>query len=74
MKVLGATGGDATDSRVQITYRVRDQNGAERVISYRPEGKTTISFQQVELAERARRDPAFCTAEMSGRPQAGRER
>lgn len=60
-------GGEPGDSRVEISYRVRDQTGGERVIRYKPEGRTSVSFQQVELSDRARTDPATRIAMMTGR-------
>lgn len=38
------------DSRVTLSYRVVANDGTERLIRYRPIGKTTVTFQQIILA------------------------
>ena len=48
MRRLQRLGGEPGDSRVEVRYRVLDLVGKEQLISYRPEGKSTISFQQVK--------------------------
>jgi predicted metalloprotease with PDZ domain len=37
------------DSRVTLSYRVDDGNGRSHTVSYRPEGKASITFQQLAL-------------------------
>lgn len=46
----GREGGLDGDSRVEIGYRIVDDKGVERVIRYRPEGKTSLTVQQLEVA------------------------
>lgn len=43
-------GGLDGDSRVEIGYRIVDDKGVERVIRYRPEGRTAMTIQQLEIA------------------------
>lgn len=57
------------DSRTTLTYKVDQADGSEGTISYRPEGKAMVSFQQFRL------DPALsggrqarCVVLMSGGP------
>jgi predicted metalloprotease with PDZ domain len=66
MKRISREGGEPGDSRVAITYRVTDPNGAQQAISYKPEGRSTISFQEVAWAGGARAPPAACSAILSG--------
>ena len=49
MKRLGREGGAANDSSVELAYRVVDAAGVERVIRYKPEGKTTVTFQKLSV-------------------------
>lgn len=65
MKRITREGGEPGDSRVAITFRVADQSGRERVIRYKPEGKTTVTFQQAVLAPMAMERAKYCD-EMSG--------
>jgi predicted metalloprotease with PDZ domain len=67
MKRLGRTGGREGDSRVEIQYRIRDQQGAERTIAYQPAGGSPVKIQEISLA-RAGDTPAAtsCTARFSG--------
>jgi hypothetical protein len=58
-------GGELGDSRVEIRYRVLDLSGKEQLIRYRPEGKSTITFQQIELKSGG--DAEACAALMDGR-------
>jgi predicted metalloprotease with PDZ domain len=37
------------DSRATLSYRVDDGNGRSHTVSYRPEGKETVTFQQLAL-------------------------
>lgn len=68
MKRLGVNGGVPADASVKIHVFVLDRDGTEREIRYKPEGRTSVSFQQVELTSRAATDVAACAAEMSGQP------
>jgi len=49
-KRVGREGGKDGDSRVEIGYRVIDASGQERLIRYRPEGKTRTTLQELEVA------------------------
>ncbi|WP_297512604.1 hypothetical protein [uncultured Caulobacter sp.] len=49
MTRLGREGGAMNDSSVEIVYRVTDATGQERVIRYRPVGKTMVTFQRLEV-------------------------
>lgn len=49
MKRLGREGGAANDSSVELAYRVADAAGVERVIRYKPEGKTRVTFQRLSV-------------------------
>jgi predicted metalloprotease with PDZ domain len=66
MRRIGRVGGKDGDSRVAVGYRVADGAG-ERVISYRPEGKTPLTLQEAamtpSLSAAAR---TACIAAMSG--------
>ena len=64
MKRLQRLGGEPGDSRVEIRYRVLALSGKEQLISYRPEGKSTITFQQIELKSGG--DAKACAALMDG--------
>lgn len=66
MKRLSVSGGDPKDSRAEVSSRVLYPNGTEGVIRFRPEGKRSISFQEVELSGGAMADPASCITTMSG--------
>jgi predicted metalloprotease with PDZ domain len=66
MTRISRQGGNPGDSRVEVVYRVRDPSGAERTISYRPEGKTTVTFQEVVLLPEASARPALCKAPLTG--------
>jgi hypothetical protein len=45
---------------VAITYRVKDENGAEAVIRYKPEGRATIGFQEIAFVPDAVTRPTAC--------------
>jgi len=49
MKRLGREGGVQNDSSVELAYRVADAAGVERVIRYKPEGKTRVTFQRLSV-------------------------
>jgi predicted metalloprotease with PDZ domain len=66
MKRIAREGGEPGDSRVAITYRVADQGGRERVIRYKPEGKTTVTFQQAVLPPMTIHKAKYCSDQMSG--------
>jgi predicted metalloprotease with PDZ domain len=48
MKIVKRESGKPGDSRVELVYRVND-NGAERIIRYKPEGKRHITLQELQL-------------------------
>jgi predicted metalloprotease with PDZ domain len=48
-KRIGREGGKDGDSRVEIGYRVVDASGAERLIRYRPEGRSRMSLQELAV-------------------------
>lgn len=54
MRRLGRTGGEEGDSRVPITYSVED-GGAERTITYKPEGKGRLTVQTATMLPGLRR-------------------
>ena len=58
MTRLSVAGGQADDSRAVVTYRVRDAAGADREISYRPEGRTIVTFQEARLIADPHADPS----------------
>ena len=66
MKRIAREGGAPGDSRTAITYRVKDQSGAEQVIRYKPEGQSTVSFQEVAWEGGAATPPAACSAVLGG--------
>lgn len=49
MKRLGREGGAQNDASVELVYRVADAAGVERVIRYKPEGKTRVTFQRLSV-------------------------
>jgi predicted metalloprotease with PDZ domain len=51
MRFVAREGGVPDDSSVESVFRVTDLGGQERVIRYRPEGKTTVSFQKLAVPE-----------------------
>lgn len=51
MRFVAKEGGVADDSSVETVFRVTDTDGAERVIRYRPEGKTMVTFQRLSVPE-----------------------
>jgi len=52
MKRIARLGGQESDARVPLSYRVRD-GSSERVISWLPVGKTSITVQKIVLAPNA---------------------
>lgn len=44
------------DSRVTLSYRVDDGGGRSHTVRYRPEGRTTVTFQQLALKRGATSD------------------
>jgi predicted metalloprotease with PDZ domain len=65
MRIVAREGGDNTDSRVDLIYRVKD-GPAEKLIRYRPEGRVRIAVQELSVPEM---DPATreaCTARVAG--------
>lgn len=67
MKRLGREGGAEGDSRVEIGYRVAGADGVERLIRYRPEGRTKIEVQQVTLTRNlSATERTACVRAMSG--------
>jgi len=50
MELIKREAGKTGDSRVPVTYRVKDGD-RERLISYRPEGKTRRTWQELKLAD-----------------------
>ena len=68
MQLLKRESGKTGDSRVPLSYRVRD-NGVERVITYQPEGKTRITLQELTLkAGMTEADRKACAARLGGLP------
>ena len=66
MKIVKREAGKPGDSRVPVTYRVID-NGAERVITYQPEGKKRITLQEFTLrASMTDADRKACIALLAG--------
>ncbi|PZR32037.1 MAG: serine protease [Caulobacter segnis] len=51
MKRLAREGGAMNDSSVEIAYRVVDTAGQERVIRFKPEGETSVTFQRLSVRE-----------------------
>lgn len=67
MKRIRREGGKNGDSRVEIGYRVADAAGVERVIRWRPEGRTTTTFQEISVAaDLTSPRRAACTRLLSG--------
>jgi predicted metalloprotease with PDZ domain len=65
MKLVRREAGKIGDSSVELAYRITD-NGAERVISYRPEGKGEFEVQRVELTVSGPEAEAACKARLGG--------
>jgi predicted metalloprotease with PDZ domain len=51
MTRLERLGGDPGDSRVPFSFRVRDANGAESVITYLPQGKAHFTRQRIVIPD-----------------------
>ncbi len=51
MKRLARLGGNPSDSSVPVSFRVRDPEGTERVITWLPQGKTSYSRQRLVIPE-----------------------
>src|SRR5579872_4343789 len=66
MTLISKAAGRFGDSRVPYVLRVKD-SGAERLISYKPEGTTKVSFQQIELPPTLTPEQRVrCTRDASG--------
>jgi predicted metalloprotease with PDZ domain len=66
MKIIKREAGKPGDSRVELVYRVND-NGTERTIRYKPEGKKRVTLQELQLTanlDAAAR--AACVARIGG--------
>jgi predicted metalloprotease with PDZ domain len=48
------------DSHAPLTYRVKAAEGSLKTIRYKPEGVSSVSFQQVRLTPLAAADPSRC--------------
>lgn len=60
---LARLGGDPGDSAVPFSFKVRDAAGAEKVITYLPQGKTHFTRQQIVIPEGLSAEAlAACTA------------
>ena len=67
MKRLGRVGGKEGDSRVPIGYRVAGADGVERLIQYRPEGRTTFDLQTVSVVPGLSAEQrAACVKDLAG--------
>ena len=68
MKRLGRVGGREGDSQTVIGYRVVGADGAERLIEYRPEGRTSFDLQKVSVIPGLSAEQrAACVADLTGR-------
>ena len=68
MKRLGRVGGREGDSQIVIGYRVVGADGAERLIEYRPEGRTSFDLQSVSVIPGlSAQQRATCVADLAGR-------
>lgn len=66
MKIVKREAGKTGDSRVPLTYRVLD-NGVERVITYKPEGKARVTLQEFTLQTAlSDADKRACVAKLGG--------
>lgn len=66
MQIVKREAGKPGDSRVDLSYRVLD-NGVERLITYKPEGTTRITLQELVLKARmSEGDRKACAARMGG--------
>jgi predicted metalloprotease with PDZ domain len=65
MKLIRRESGKVGDSTVDIAYRVSD-GGGERVLRFKPEGKTVFDVQQVELTATGSAAEARCRARLGG--------
>jgi predicted metalloprotease with PDZ domain len=65
MKLVRREAGKIGDSTVELAYRVTDQ-GAERVISYLPQGKGEFELQRLELTGTGAEHEAACKARLGG--------
>ncbi|MFL6843970.1 MAG: hypothetical protein ACJ8ER_03720 [Allosphingosinicella sp.] len=65
MKLVRREAGKIGDSTVELAYRVTDQ-GAERVISYLPQGKGEFELQRLELTGTDAEHEAACRARLGG--------
>ncbi len=66
MQILKRESGKNGDSRVDLSYRVLD-NGAERVITFKPEGQKRIALQEFTLkAGMSEAERKACAARLGG--------
>jgi predicted metalloprotease with PDZ domain len=65
MKIIKREAGKPGDSRVELVYRVND-NGSERLIRYKPEGKKRVTLQEFTLADLDASGRAVCTKRLGG--------
>lgn len=65
MRLVRREAGKIGDSSVELAYRVTD-DGAERVISYLPEGKGEFEVQRVELTVSGPEAETACKARLGG--------
>jgi hypothetical protein len=71
MKRLAREGGAPGDSRVAIVYRVKDESGTEQVIHYKPEGRSSVTFQQVSWSNGATTPSTACFSKLSAARRGG---
>jgi predicted metalloprotease with PDZ domain len=67
MRLIRRESGKVGDSTVELAYRVSDENG-ERLIRYRPEGKSEFEVQRLELTADGPEREALCRARLGGAP------
>ncbi|HYD37101.1 MAG TPA: hypothetical protein VEA60_05775 [Allosphingosinicella sp.] len=67
MRLIRRESGKIGDSTVELAYRVAD-GGAEKLISYLPEGKGEFEAQRLEITASGPEREAFCRARLGGGP------
>jgi predicted metalloprotease with PDZ domain len=67
MRLVRREAGKIGDSSVDLAYRVLE-DGVERVISYRPEGKSEFEVQRIELTASGPEAEAACRTRLGGAP------
>jgi predicted metalloprotease with PDZ domain len=67
MKLVRRESGKIGDASVELAYRV-SEDGAERVISYMPQGKGEFEVQRIELTASGPEAEAACKARLGGTP------